>query len=295
MDLSIPQLLRKYGLQAKKSWGQNFLLDERAYEEILRAAAPEPMSWVVEIGAGLGTLTRRLAERAGRVIAIERDRELIPVLKGELGELAQVEIAEANALTFDYRAVARGAGRKLIAVGNLPYQIASPLLFRLLDARACLERIVVMLQWEMARRIVGPPGTKEYGALTVMIGALARAEIARRVAPGSFYPRPSVVSAIVVLTPRSEPLIEEAELPRLREIVQASFGRRRKTLRNALGVLGSPAQVEDALARAGLDGGRRGETLEIEDFVRLALVWPQGLPDSRAGSGGDAGGEPVLS
>ena len=143
-------VLERHGLAAKKSWGQNFLVDERTYRAIVDAAGATADDWVIEIGAGLGTLTERLAATAGHVIAIERDRDMIAVLRADLASETRIEIAEANALTYDSAAVAARAGRKPIVVGNLPYQIASPILFRLLAARAHLGRIVIMLQREMA-------------------------------------------------------------------------------------------------------------------------------------------------
>lgn len=172
MGLDARALVKKYDLRAKKSWGQNFLVDERAYEAIVDACQIADGDWVIEIGAGLGTLTERLAQKAAHVIAVERDRDMVAVLRAELGENPRVEIAEANALTYDYAA----AGRRVIVAGNLPYQIASPILFRLLDARAAICRMVIMLQKEMADRIVAAPSTPEYGALGVMVRMFGEAE-----------------------------------------------------------------------------------------------------------------------
>jgi len=265
-------LLKKYGLAAKKSWGQNFLVDEKAYRAIVEACAPDEKSWVIEIGAGLGTLTARLAERAGRVIAVERDRDMIAVLHGELGANERVEIAEANALTYDYVAVEARAGSKPIVVGNLPYQIASQILFRLLEARAHVARIVVMLQKEMVERIVAPPGTAEYGALSVMVRMYGEAQQVAKVRAGGFVPPPKVDSAVLKVTPfeggRTRVPVVDVEL--FSKVVHAAFNQRRKTLRNAL-----KAIVEDAdgaLGRAQIDGQRRGETLSVEEFARLTDV-----------------------
>ena len=178
------ELLRKYGLQAKKSWGQNFLVDERAYQAIVEACALGEGDWVVEIGAGLGTLTARLGERAAHVIAVERDRDMVAVLRGELGENARIEIAEANALTYDYAAVAERAGKRPTIVGNLPYQIASPILFRILEMRQKVARLVVMLQREMVDRILAAPSTPEYGALGVMVRMYGETKLVRKVPAG---------------------------------------------------------------------------------------------------------------
>jgi 16S rRNA (adenine1518-N6/adenine1519-N6)-dimethyltransferase len=270
--VSVPDartLLKKYGERAKKSWGQNFLVDEKAYRAIVDACAPDEKTWVVEIGAGLGTLTARLAERAARVIAVERDRDMIAVLRGELGENDKVEIAEANALTYDYVGVEARAGSKPVVVGNLPYQIASPILFRLLDARAHLQRIVVMLQKEMVERIVADPGTAEYGAMSVMVRMYGEAKQVAKVRAGGFVPPPRVDSAVLKVTPfeggRTRVPVGSVEL--FSKVVHAAFNQRRKTLRNTLKLVTD--DPDPGLTRAGIDGQRRGETLSVEEFARL--------------------------
>jgi 16S rRNA (adenine1518-N6/adenine1519-N6)-dimethyltransferase len=270
-------LLRKYGLRAKKSWGQNFLVDERAYQEILRHTAAGPEDTVIEIGAGLGTLTARLALVAARVVAVERDRDMAAILRAELGGNERVTIAEANALTVDYLALAADPAaatgtplRPPIVVGNLPYQIASPILFRLLELGPRLSRVVVMLQAEMAERIVAAAGTPEYGAMSVMVQQLGAPKIVHRVAAGCFHPPPRVASAIL----RLEPLAAERAATRdagwFSRVVHAAFQMRRKTLRNALRAVAEAAVVERGLAEAGIDGQRRGETLDVTEFARLA-------------------------
>jgi 16S rRNA (adenine1518-N6/adenine1519-N6)-dimethyltransferase len=264
------EVLRKHGLWAKKSWGQNFLVDRRALDEIARAAGAGSDDWVVEIGAGLGTLTARLAEGCAHVVAIERDRDMVQVLRDELGGDPRVEIAEANALTFDYAAVAARAGKKPIVVGNLPYQIASQLLFRIFDARASLARVVVMLQKEMADRIVAPPGEKSYGALSVMVRMAGEPRIVWRLSPGAFHPAPKVASAVlkIELFPTTRvPVADEAWFSK---VVHAGFGMRRKTLRNALRAVAAPEAIERAFAALALDGDRRGETLSVEEFAHLS-------------------------
>ncbi|MGZ3427873.1 MAG: 16S rRNA (adenine(1518)-N(6)/adenine(1519)-N(6))-dimethyltransferase RsmA [Polyangia bacterium] len=264
-------LIQKYGLRAKKSWGQNFLVDERAYREIVHACAIGAGDWVVEIGAGLGTLTRRLADTGAHVVAIERERDMLEVLRAELGSDARIEVVEANALTFDYPSVAPRAGRPPIVVGNLPYQIASPILFRLLEARASIARIVVMLQKEMADRIVAPPGEKSYGALSVMVRLYGEPKLVCRVRAGGFVPAPRVDSAVLRIVPRAQPLdVGEQQFSR---VVHAAFGQRRKTLRNALSAAFEMALVDRALGGAGIDGKRRGETLSIVEFAALTRAF----------------------
>jgi 16S rRNA (adenine1518-N6/adenine1519-N6)-dimethyltransferase len=259
------ELLRKYGLSAKKSWGQNFLVDERAYEAIVDACQIGDEDWVIEIGAGLGTLTARLAERAARVVAVERDRDMAIVLRGELGAHPRVEVAEANALTFDYAQVSARAGRPVIVVGNLPYQIASPILFRILDARRALSRLVVMLQKEMVDRIVAAPSTPEYGALGVMVKMVGEPKLVRRVPAGAFLPAPRVDSAVLAITPFPRTRVAVADEQLFSDVVHAAFQQRRKTLRNALSKLAGPA----SFVLAQIDPGRRGETLSVEEFARL--------------------------
>jgi 16S rRNA (adenine1518-N6/adenine1519-N6)-dimethyltransferase len=264
-----PELLAKYGLSAKKSWGQNFLVSERAYANIVDACALDEKSWAIEIGAGLGTLTARLAKVAGHVIAIERDRDMVAVLRGELGENSRVEIAEANALTFDYAAVAARAGASPVVVGNLPYQIASPILFRLLEARRSIARIVIMLQREMAERIVAKPATAEYGAIGVMVAMSGKAKLVCRVPAGAFLPAPRVESAVLKIEPYATTRAPVRDEARFSEVVHAAFNQRRKTLRNALRALAPDEKLDAALAKTGIDGKRRGETLSVEEFAAL--------------------------
>lgn len=275
-------LMRKYGLGAKKSWGQNFLVAERAYRAIVDATVAADDDWIVEFGAGLGTLTMRLAERVpeGKLIAVERDRDMATVLRGELGHLDNVEIAEANALTYDLRMVARWRGEPITVCGNLPYHIASQILFHVLDARAHVTRAVVMLQKEMADRIVAAPGTKAYGALGVMVSTYANVSQVLRVGRGAFVPAPKVESAVVRLDmlPGGQPRAPIADEAHYSAVVHAAFQQRRKTLRNSLGARFGSEATAHALAQTGIDGGRRGETLSIEEFAHLAAALPVAEP-----------------
>lgn len=269
-------LLKKYGFSAKKSWGQNFLIDERVYAAIVASAVTSPRDTVVEIGAGLGTLTARLADALpeGKVVAVERDRDMIAVLEKELASRANIEIRAENALTFDYGAAAARAGGPLSVAGNLPYQIASPILFTLLDARAHMRHATVMLQKEMADRLLADPGTPEYGALGVMLALHLDVKPVVRARASAFFPAPNVDSTVVALVPRAAPRAA-VDANRYRQTVHAAFGQRRKTLRNALRSLWPVEAVDAALAAAAIDGGRRGETLAVEDFARLAGALPE--------------------
>jgi 16S rRNA (adenine1518-N6/adenine1519-N6)-dimethyltransferase len=267
-------LLRKYDQRPKKSWGQNFLVDERAYREIVEACELKPDDWVIEIGSGLGTLTARLAEAAAHVVAIERDRDMAAIIRAELGDDPRIELCEANALTFDYVTTAQKAPRPPVAVGNLPYQIASPILFRLLDARRHIRLLVVMLQKEMADRIVAAPATSAYGALSVMVQMMGETRIVCRVRAGGFLPPPKVDSAVlrVRLFPGEATRAPVSDEAWFSKVVHAAFNQRRKTLRNALLALVEPARLDAAIERLSprIDPKRRGETLSVEEFAALA-------------------------
>jgi 16S rRNA (adenine1518-N6/adenine1519-N6)-dimethyltransferase len=267
-------LLAKHGLYAKKSWGQNFLVDRSVYQAIVTRAVKSADEWIVEIGAGLGTLTLRLADAVpdGRVLAVERDRDLVAVLTAELGERPNVEVCAENAMTYSYAEAARRARRPLVVVGNLPYQIASQLLFGMLEARRHIVRALVMLQKEMADRLLAKPDTSAYGAFGVLLSTYFDIKPVVRARAGAFFPPPRVDSAVVELVPLPGfgprvPLSNEALY---RECVHAAFGQRRKTLRNALRARFPDEVVARALAQTGIDGQRRGETLSLEEFAGLA-------------------------
>lgn len=275
-------LLTKYDLRAKKSWGQNFLVHEKVYDGIVRAMVREPSDWIVEIGGGLGTLSARLgrAVPAGRVIVVERDPDMVRVLRGELGDAPNVEIADENALTFDYRAVAARAGKAIVAGGNLPYQIAARIIFDLLEVRTSLSRIVIMLQKEMADRVLAKPDTSAYGAMGVMVQTYADARRVVAAPRTAFHPSPKVDSSVLELVPLAggktrEPIDDEE---RYAAVVHAAFGQRRKTLKNAMRARFTPDQTAQALATAGIHGDRRGETLSIAEFARLANALPPAAP-----------------
>lgn len=273
-------LLERYGLRAKKSFSQNFLVSDRAFRAIVDATVKADDDWIVEIGAGLGTLTARLAERVpeGKVIALERDRDMIAVLRAELAGVDNVDIEEVDALRYDLRMVARWRGDSIAVCGNLPYQIAAPLMFRVIEARAVIKHAVMMIQKEMADRLVARPGTDDYGALGVMIRTYAEVTTVAKVGAGSFVPPPKVDSTVVKLVPLADakPRVPIADEKHYSAVVHAAFGQRRKTLRNALRAVFPEAAVDAALAATGIDGVRRGETLDIPEFGRLAEALPIG-------------------
>jgi 16S rRNA (adenine1518-N6/adenine1519-N6)-dimethyltransferase len=264
-------LLERYGLRAKKSFGQNFLVSDRALRAIADATVRTDMDWIVEIGAGLGTLTAQLVERvtAGKVIALETDPDMISVLRGELGTVDNLEIEQVDAMRYDLRMVAKMLGESIIVCGNLPYHLASQLMFKVLDARDVVRWAVFMIQKEMADRVLAKPGTKDYGALGVMIRTYADVTTVIKVGAGSFVPPPKIDSTVIKIVPLAAPRAPVSDGKLYSDVVHAAFGQRRKTLRNALRAKWEPEAVDRALTATGIDGGRRGETLEIAEFARL--------------------------
>lgn len=271
--LDARELLRRYGLHAKKSWGQNFLIDEHAYAAIVAACALASGDLAVEIGAGLGTLTSRLLATGASVIAIERERDMCEVLRRELGAVPRFSLREENALQTSYAEL--GAAQKIVVVGNLPYQIAAPLLFQFLAARSVVRRIVIMVQREVAARILARPDTEDYSALSAQVQLLAAVRRICHVGRGGFLPAPRVDSTVVLLEPFPEPrtAVPVLDPSCYAQVVRAAFGQRRKTLRNALAAL-PPAlyneRVVDAIERTGIELSRRGETLTVQEFAQLA-------------------------
>ncbi len=266
-------VLRRFGIHPSKRWGQHFLVSRRALNQILDAAAITPGDSVLEIGAGLGTLTLALAECAGWVTALEVDRRLLPVLTAEAGSRSNVRIAAGDVLEVDLAGLFDGppdAPRKVVA--NLPYNIAAPVLIRLLDPALHLARIVVTVQREVAERIAAAPGAEAYGRLSVAVQYRAVPRIVSRIPPGAFLPPPEVESAVVTIVPRARPPVAVPDEDEFFRIVAAGFGHRRKTLANALAYgLGLDARdIGAACAHAGLDARARAETLDLEAFAALA-------------------------
>ena len=263
-------LLREHGLSPKKAFGQNFLMDASACRRIAEAACPA-RGTVLEIGPGLGALTAPLLERADTVLVIERDRDLVPVLARVFAreiEAGRLTVVEGDAMGADWASLLARGPRPRALAGNLPYLLTGAFLERAVELAPAIDRAVFMVQLEVAERLLSRPGTKEYGALTVFVRAAFEVERALVVKRGSFHPRPEVDSAVVALTPRV-PRIEET--PAFRQLVKAAFGQRRKTLRNAWRATSLDFErVEASAAAAGIDLGRRGETLAPEDFERVA-------------------------
>jgi 16S rRNA (adenine1518-N6/adenine1519-N6)-dimethyltransferase len=249
----------------RKRFGQHFLHDRGTVDRIIAAVAPMPGETIVEIGPGEGVLTEPLLAATGYLHVVEVDRDLAANLRGRVAWADRLRVHEADALRFDFASLAPADGRVRV-VGNLPYNVSTPLLFHLLERRAAIADMHFMLQREVVQRMAAPPGSGTYGRLSVMIQAWCHVTTLFRVAPGAFRPPPAVESAVVRLVPREEPLVDAAHEERFGDIVRRAFSARRKTLRNALrGCLDA-----DAIRAAGIDPGARPEQLEVADFARLA-------------------------
>ncbi len=267
------QLLSEWNLRAKHHFGQNFISNLELSEKIAERALKGDSGTVVEIGAGLGALTTSLLSRASRVVAIERDRDLVPFLLKKFEEQvndARLVVLEEDAKSTDYIRHFGNGPTPYVLVGNLPYQITGPLLRKAVELASVIARAVLMVQLEVADRLVAKPDSRSYGALSVFVQACFSVERVSVVKRGAFYPQPKVDSAIVELTPLQPFISEESSL--FREIVQLAFRYRRKILRNAWSglTLASSSELQSAAARSGIDLDVRGETLSVHDFARLA-------------------------
>jgi 16S rRNA (adenine1518-N6/adenine1519-N6)-dimethyltransferase len=272
-------LLRRYGLHARHSWGQNFLIATDVHAAIVAASEARAGRRVIEIGAGLGTLTDKLLSTGAEVWAIERDRDLCAVLRTELGDRSNLVLHEADAVKFDYAGAVAGQDEPVAIVGNLPYQLTGPLLFALLERAEGSGPWVVMVQKEVADRLCSRPGESDYGGVTAV---MSRVRTIRKVcsAPrGCFLPPPRVDSAVIRLDPRPQPLGEVKDEAGLRELVRTAFQQRRKVLSNALSPLAGRAEALRWCEEAGIDPGVRPERLGPEQFAAL----------QRAREGKDAG------
>lgn len=249
--------------QPRKRFGQHFLHERGVIERILLALAPLPGQRIVEIGPGEGALTLPLLARCGQLTAIELDRDLIPRLAAAAHAIGALELIEADVLGVDFQALA--AGTPLRVVGNLPYNISTPLLFHLLEHADSITDMHFMLQKEVVDRIVAEPGSRTFGRLSVMVQARAEVESLFKVLPGSFRPPPKVDSAVIRITPKSAAELAGIDFDALARIVRAAFGQRRKTLANALRDIKSP----DQLHAAGIDPRLRAEAVSLDGWLRL--------------------------
>lgn len=265
-------ILKTFGLRANKRLGQNFLIDEQVVNEIVKAADVGPDDTVLEIGPGIGTLTQGLAEAGGAVVAVELDAKLVGVLTRTLEGYDNVRIVHGDILRIDISREIMAAGYKVVA--NLPYYITTPIIMTLLEEKLPIERLVTMVQKEVAERMVARPGGKDYGALSVAVQYYTDPAIILTVAPDSFMPAPAVESAVVRCMVRRHPPVNVRDEKIFFRVVRAAFAQRRKTLSNALKTTGlEPDAIRAMLTAAGIDGRRRGETLSLDEFAALANAW----------------------
>lgn len=262
-------ILKAFGLRMSKKLGQNFLIDARIVQGIVEAAEIEPGDRVLEIGPGIGTLTQGLAEAGADVTAVELDKKLPTVLKETLKAYDNVRIVPGDILKVNIPEIMGEAPFKVAA--NLPYYITTPILMTLLERRLPITHMVTMVQKEVAERMTAKPGSRIYGALSVAVQYYTEPEIVLDVPPRSFIPAPEVMSVVVSCRVRKEPAVAVQDEKLFFRVVKAAFGQRRKTLMNALKGGGFPKEaVRDALEQSGIAPTRRGETLTLEEFGRLA-------------------------
>lgn len=282
------QLLQKYGLRPKKRWGQNFLIDERIIQAIVAAAELSPADTVVEIGPGLGSLTAHLVQQAGRVLAVEIDAQLIPLLQEKLGSYPGFKILEQDILKVDLdRAVQEAFGQvphpyKIVA--NLPYYITTPVIMKLLEERCRISTMVLMVQKEVGERMQARPGTKAYGALSVAVQYYTEPSVVCKVPPGAFRPVPEVSSVVVKLAVRETPAVAPRDERLFFQVVRAAFGQRRKTLVNALSGFfrrWSKEEMTELLQQAGIPPTVRGEELGLTEFAQIADALAKAAMESR--------------
>ena len=268
-------LLTAWNIQARKQLGQNFLKDPRVSQSIVERTAIAEDETVLEIGPGLGAITIPAAAKARKIIAIDKDGRMIGLLRAELiaAGIDNVTIREADILKVDIAAIAAKAGGSLVIMGNLPYNISSQVVVQLIHARRHIRRAVLMLQKEMAQRLCAGPGSKTYGRLSVMLGYCAEAAIQMQVRASQFFPAPKVDSSIVGIRFTDPPRFPADDEALLFQVVRAAFGKRRKTMRNALSQsdLGlDPQAAAQSLIASGIDPMQRAEQLSVAEFVRLS-------------------------
>ncbi|MFA7661889.1 MAG: 16S rRNA (adenine(1518)-N(6)/adenine(1519)-N(6))-dimethyltransferase RsmA [Anaerovoracaceae bacterium] len=278
---NIKKILQENDLRPTKSLGQNFLADKNIIDNIIQKAGIGQRDLVIEIGPGLGVITRELCERAGMVLAVEIDRQLIPILDEELQEYTNKKIIQGDILKVDLLEHIHNTSlpggespEEVKVVANLPYYITTPILMRLLEDRLPLASITVMMQKEVAERLLAKPGTKEYGAITLAVQYYGECNILLSVPKEVFVPQPKVDSTVVQIRIHPQPRYPEVEEAVLFGLIKAAFGKRRKTLLNALtGVFGlSKEEIKSLLETAGIQENRRGETLSLDEYAGLSQI-----------------------
>ncbi|MBR5598081.1 MAG: 16S rRNA (adenine(1518)-N(6)/adenine(1519)-N(6))-dimethyltransferase RsmA [Lachnospiraceae bacterium] len=270
------EVLQKYNFNFQKKFGQNFLIDTHVLDKIIRESGVTKDDMVIEIGPGIGTMTQYLCENAREVVAIEIDKNLIPILEDTLSSYDNVTVINEDVLKVDIKKLAeeKNGGRPVKVVANLPYYITTPIIMGLFESHVPIDSITIMVQKEVADRMQEGPGSKEYGALSLAVQYYAKPEIVANVPPNCFMPRPNVGSAVIRLTCHEKPPVEVKDEAFMFNIIRASFNQRRKTLVNGLGNAGflpvTKEQVVEALDKMSLSPTIRGEALSLEQFATLS-------------------------
>lgn len=280
--LSNPQrtieVIKKYEFCFQKKFGQNFLIDGHVLDKIIAGAGVTKDDMVLEIGPGIGTMTQYLAEAAGKVVAVEIDRNLLPILQETLADYDNVKVIHADVLSLDLEKLVQeeNGGRPIKVVANLPYYITTPIIMALFEQHVPLANVTVMVQKEVAARMKSGPGSKDYGALSLAVQYYAEPYIVANVPCNCFMPRPNVDSAVIRLTRYEEPPVQVKDEKMLFKIIRASFNQRRKTLQNGLNNSSelnfTKDQIAAAIAEAGFSPSVRGEALTLEQFAKLTDV-----------------------
>lgn len=267
-------ICKRFGIHMSKKLGQNFLISRRVVDDIVKAAELVPGEPVLEVGPGIGTLTQGLAQSGADVTAVELDRRLLEVLDHTLEGYDNVSVVHGDILKVNIPELMNHKPFKVVA--NLPYYITTPIIMSLLEMRLPIERLVVMVQKEVAERMVATPGTKAYGALSVAVQYYTEPDIVFDVLPKSFLPAPEVTSSVVRCKLRSKPAVDVVEEAILFRVIKAAFAQRRKTFSNTMKTTGlKKEQIEAILAKAGIDGNRRGETFDLQEFATIANAWSE--------------------
>ena len=265
-------ICKRFDIKMSKKLGQNFLIKRGIVDEIVHAAELTPGEPVLEVGPGIGTLTQGLAQSGADVTAIELDRRLLEVLDTTLASYDNVRIVHGDVLKLDVPTIMNHKPFKVVA--NLPYYITTPIIMSLLESKLPIERLVVMIQKEVALRMVAKPGTKDYGALSVAVQYYTEPDIVLDVPPKSFLPAPAVTSSVIRCVLRDKPPVDVIDEKLFFRVVKAGFAQRRKTFANTMKTTGlSKDRIEELLAKANIDGQRRGETFTLQEFADVANAW----------------------
>ena len=265
-------ICKRFDIKMSKKLGQNFLIKRGIVDEIVHAAELTPGEPVLEVGPGIGTLTQGLAQSGADVTAIELDRRLLEVLDTTLASYDNVRIIHGDVLKLDVPSIMNHKPFKVVA--NLPYYITTPIIMSLLESKLPIERLVVMVQKEVALRMVAKPGTKDYGALSVAVQYYTEPDIVLDVPPKSFLPAPEVTSSVIRCVLRDKPPVDVIDEKLFFRVVKAGFAQRRKTFANTMKTTGlSKDRIEELLVKANIDGQRRGETFTLQEFADVANAW----------------------